>query len=186
MLGRSLVANFLLALKGPRRVVTGPRSSTLSLSLSMSLSASVSVSLCLRVVLWSCRCVVCCVFWCVCCGVFVCALSWWRCGVSIQNLRVSIRNVPVCTFKTLPCVPAKRAHVETHVRVVPVHTVKFRTYTRARFESTHGGFEWTHHTATAPRQHTHTRTHTPEHTTHDSLPKFGHVGLSRDTEIHQK
>ena len=28
----------------------------------------------------------------------------WRCGVSIQNPRVSIQNVPVCTFKTLPCV----------------------------------------------------------------------------------
>ena len=69
-------------------------------------------------------CVVCsgvlCVLWCVCVVVVL-----WRCGVSIQNPRVSIQNVPVCTFKTLPCVPAKRAHVETHVRVVPVHTGTF-------------------------------------------------------------
>ena len=27
--------------------------------------------------------------------------------------RVSTQNVPVCTFKTSPCVPAPRAHVET-------------------------------------------------------------------------
>ena len=27
------------------------------------------------------------------------------------HLRVSIQNVPVCTFKTSPCVPVSRAHV---------------------------------------------------------------------------
>ena len=32
-------------------------------------------------------------------------------------------KTPVSRFKTSPCVPAPRAHVETHVRVVPVHTV---------------------------------------------------------------
>ena len=31
----------------------------------------------------------------------------------------------VCTFKTSPCVPAPRAHVEKHVDVVPVHTGTF-------------------------------------------------------------
>ena len=35
-----------------------------------------------------------------------------------------------CPSKTSPCIPAPRAHVETHVRVVPVHT--------GRFERTHG------------------------------------------------
>ena len=62
----------------------------------------------------------------VCSGVVWCGVVWcvcvvvvlWRCGVSIQN-------VPVCTFKTSPCVPATRAHVETHVRVVLVHTEAF-------------------------------------------------------------
>ena len=37
-----------------------------------------------------------------------------------------------CTFKTSPCVPAPRAHVETHVRVVRVHTATSRIYTRWR------------------------------------------------------
>ena len=32
---------------------------------------------------------------------------------------------PVCGFKTSPCAPAPRAHVSTHVRVVPVHTGTF-------------------------------------------------------------
>ena len=32
--------------------------------------------------------------------------------------RVWIQNVTVCTFKTSPCVPARRAHVSTHVHVV--------------------------------------------------------------------
>ena len=31
----------------------------------------------------------------------------------------------VCTFKTSPCMPAPRAHVLKHVRVVPVHTGTF-------------------------------------------------------------
>ena len=44
-----------------------------------------------------------------------------RCGVC----GVSIQNVPACTFETSPCTPATRAHVETHVRVVPVDTKTF-------------------------------------------------------------
>ena len=36
-----------------------------------------------------------------------------------------VQNVSVCRFKTLPCVPAKRAHVEQHARVLPVHTEAF-------------------------------------------------------------
>ena len=35
------------------------------------------------------------------------------------------KNVPVCTIKTSPCMPAPRAHVLKHVRVVPVHTGTF-------------------------------------------------------------
>ena len=72
---------------------------------------------------WCCGRVVvlCCV---LCSGVCV-VVVLWRCGVSIQNPRVSIQNEPVFTFKTLPCVPAPRAHVFQHVRVVPVHTGTF-------------------------------------------------------------
>ena len=44
----------------------------------------------------------------------------------------------VCTFKTSPCMPAKRAHVFQHVRVMPVHAGRFWTYRRGRVESTHG------------------------------------------------
>ena len=59
--------------------------------------------------------------------------------------RVSIQNVSVCTLKTSPCVQAPRAHVETHVRVVPVYTGTFWTDTRGRG---HGIFQRTtpHHT----------------------------------------
>ena len=66
---------------------------------------------------------------CVCCG-------------TLKNEEKTVcgfKNASVCTFKTSPCMPAPRAHVSTHVRVVPVHTETFRTYTRGRFESTHGG-----------------------------------------------
>ena len=90
--------------------------------LSMSLSASVSVSVSVSV--WCCGRVV--VLCCVLCSgvrVVVCVcvcvvVVLWRCGVSIQNLRVSIQNVPVCTFRTSPCVPAPRAHVFQHAHVL--------------------------------------------------------------------
>ena len=43
----------------------------------------------------------------------------------------------MCRFKTSPCMPAQRAHVLKHVRVVPVQL--------GHFERTHGDvFEWTH------------------------------------------
>ena len=48
------------------------------------------------------------------------------------STRVWIQNVPVCTFKTSPCVPAPRAHVETHVRVVAANTRTFGMDTRRR------------------------------------------------------
>ena len=53
-------------------------------------------------------------------------------------VRVSTQHVPVCTLKTSSCMPATRAHVETHVRVVPAYTGTFRMYAWKRFESTHG------------------------------------------------
>ena len=53
-----------------------------------------------------------------------------------------------------------------HVRVVPVHTGTFGTYTRARCEWTHGGEGEGHRKL--------------------CLPKFAHIGLSRDPEVHQK
>ena len=124
----------------PCRVLSSPSfslSSSLSSSLvlssfsvfnlchSLSLSVSVSPCLCLRVVLWSCCCGV---SWCVMlCCVVSCGAVWCVvCGVWC----VSVQNVPMCPSKTSPCVPAPRAHVETHVRVVPAYTGTFWTDTR--------------------------------------------------------
>ena len=85
---------------------------------------TVSVSVwCLWWCLWS---------WCVCV----------RCGVARS------KRHPVCTFKTSPCVPAPRAHVETHVRVVPVYTGDVLKYTWGRFGRTHGVSQRVTHTHT--------------------------------------
>ena len=61
------------------------------------------------------------------CACFLCV------SVSVQScccFVVSTQNVPVCTFRTSPCVPAPRAHVETHARVLPAYTVTFKNDTR--------------------------------------------------------
>ena len=71
------------------------------------------------------------VCWVVCwvvsvvCGVLLCVFRVWR-GLA----RGKKKKKTVCRFKTLPCVPAKRAHVE-HMRA-------FCRHTRKRFEPTHG------------------------------------------------
>ena len=111
--------------------------SFLFLSCFVSLSLSLSVSLCVSLS--------------VLCGV---------CGVPV----CTFKNTSVCTFKTPPCVPAPRPHVITHAGVVPVHTETFRTYTRGRFECTHGGGRG--EGRAGHRQF--------------CLPKFAHVRLSLD------
>ena len=73
-------------------------------------------------------------------------------------LHVSVQSVPVCTFQTSPCMPAPRAHVETHVRVVPVFT--------GTFLNVHTEAFWTD-----TRVFSACRTpHTP-HTTHHTAPQ---------------
>ena len=76
---------------------------------------------------------------------------------------------PVCTFKTSSCVPAPRAHVFQHVRVVPVYTGTFWTDTRGRVEWTHGIFQRAtpHHTPHTPQHKTQDTTQhdAPQHTT---------------------
>ena len=54
-----------------------------------------------------------------------------------KQRRVYIQSVPVCTFKTLPCVPSKRpCHIRhgrfdgTHGSVLKVHPGAFSKYTR--------------------------------------------------------
>ena len=66
---------------------------------------------------------------------------------------------PVCPFNTSPCMPAPRAHVFQHVRVVPVHKGTSWTDTRGRFGRTH-----THHTPhTTPHPKTQHTTHNTQH-----------------------
>ncbi len=86
--------------------------------------------------------------------------------------RVSIQNVPVCTFKTSPCVPAPRAHVETHVRVMPA--------TRGRFGRTYGVFTVPHNT----NHTTHHTAHTPQHKTrhNTSTRPQHHMEIERDRD----
>ena len=57
----------------------------------------------------------------------------------------------MCPSKASPCVLAPRAHVETCVRVVPVHRETLRTYPQ--------GFPVCHSTHHTPQQQQHTTTH---------------------------
>ena len=83
----------------------------------------------------------------------LCLLLWWLllCGVSVHF-------VSVCTFKTSPCMPAPRAHVETHC-------------THGGVLDGHTGEEGEGERGRGCRQF--------------RLPKFAHVGLSRASEVHQ-
>ena len=93
----------------------------LSLFIHLALSSHVSLLLCV------CGCVlcwaVCCVL--VCCYVLGCACC---CGACVSSC-LPLKNAPVCTFKTLPCVLSKRpCHIghgrfeSTHGSVLNVHT----------------------------------------------------------------
>ena len=116
---------------------------------------------------------------------------WWTSGArdnpmwanfGKQNWRWPSSSPP-CPFKTCPCVRSKRlrvyrhhAYMFQHVRVVPVYTWTFWTYTRARFEWTHGVF-------TVP-QHTPHRTHTTtqDTTQHNNTTTTQHRDRQRQTE----
>ena len=73
-----------------------------------------------------------------------------------KSLVLPMKNVPVCTFKTSPFVPAPRAHVLKDV-------CAWCRYTRGRFERTHGDVL---SGDTEFRSVSHTNTHTLTHTTH--------------------
>ena len=139
-------------------------SSLLSLSLSsfpVSLSLSLSLSY-LRVVVWSCCCVVLClVLWCVCGVVYSVVCVVWH----AEN--------PVCPFKTCPCVRSKRPRVYRHHAHMLKHMCAWCRYTRGRFERTHGHV-LSGHTAGRGRVR------------QFCLPKFAHIGSTRDPEVHQK
>ena len=105
--------------------------SLLSVSVSLCLSlCDVALVLCLVCVAWvgggggnggGCGWCV----WCVCLSVCV--------GRGRETV-CTFKTPSVSRFKTSPCVPAPRAHVFQHVRMVPAHTGR-------RFESTHRSFQ---------------------------------------------
>ena len=82
--------------------------------LSLSLSVSVFVRCCGRVVVVFC--VLCCGVLCVRCGV------WCVVCDTLKNPCVHSTRPSVYVHKTSPCVPAPRANVLQHVRVVPAYT----------------------------------------------------------------
>ena len=72
--------------------------------------------------------------------------------------------------------PAPRAHVETHVRVVPVHTENvLNVHTEAVFESAHGGFA-AFHTTTQDTTH---KTHKTQHQQHTTTTTTTHGDMER-------
>ena len=131
-LSLSFIFSFTLCLSSSllcRPVFSVSFSLFLCLSFCLVFSSLLSLFHCLRVLLWwrwLLRCAVVCAR---CCG--VCCV---RCGVwcvTLKNTVCRFQHVPVCTFKTSPCVPAPRAHmVYTCARGVD--------NTRGRFERTHG------------------------------------------------
>ena len=109
-----------------------PVSSLFSL-LSSCLDSSLLVHLLLSCLVSPLSCLVLSFFLCLSFSVSLC-LCLSPCGVC------GFKNASVCTFTTSPCMPAPRAHLFQHVRVVQVHTETL-TYTRGRVESTHGSRE---------------------------------------------
>ena len=97
-------------------------------SLCLCLSLSLSLCVCLRV-MFRVMFRVACDVWCAVCVVW--------CG-ALKNRRVSLQSASVCRSNTSPCMPATRAHVFQHVRVVPVHTETPHTsLPRPRTQPTH-------------------------------------------------
>ena len=81
-----------------------------------------------------CVCFVCGGVWCVVCVVCVC----WVCVLVCVGVCGVVCVVCGAAWPRSVCTGKTRACVETHVRVVPVHTEAFGTYTRILFEPTHG------------------------------------------------
>ena len=138
----------------------------LCLSLSLCLSVSVSVLCGVCVVLW---CVlVCVVLWCV----VMCGCVW--CGV------------PVCTFKTPPCVGSKRPRVYRHHAHMCYHMRAWCRYTRGRLESTHGDvFHRVKHVILTFLEHL-KRMLGSSLIDNFLLTMNGPYGLSRASEVHQR
>ena len=122
---------------------------------------------------------------CVCvgvCGVWSCVVCVVECGVVFvvvwhaENLRVCIQHVPVCAFKTFPCVPATCPHV--------LYMWACCRYTRGHFERTHGDVLNAH---TEGRRGGRRGEEGRGGSSPVLLTKMAHVALSLDPrEVHQK
>ena len=88
-----------------------------------------------------------------------------KCVKTKSFFGVGFKNAPVCTFKTSPCMPSTRAHLEKHVRVVPVHTGTFLMHTES--------FSVPHHTR-----------HTPP--TPHALPHAIQINITHNTTRRQR
>ena len=73
------------------------------------------------------------VVWCACrvCVVLVCVLVWHGLVRGKPLPRAHVQHASVCSFKTTPCVAARRPHV--------FNMRASCCFTRRRFETTHGG-----------------------------------------------
>ena len=98
------------------------------------------------------------------------------------------KKTSVCRCKTSPCVPAPRAHVVTHVRVVPVHTgdvlhlhteVFFCVPSRATPHHTHHTNTTTHNTTRRQRD---TETETDRNRERDREKRQKQRETERDRE----
>ena len=99
----------------------------------------------------------------------------------VKNTRPYLFLLPVCPFKTSPCVLAPLAHVSTHVRVVPVNTGTFWTDTRGRVEWTHGIFQ------RATSDHTrHTHHNTPQQHDRNNTRRQRHAETEKERERQRK
>ena len=90
--------------------------------------------------------------------------------------RVSIQNVPVCTFKTSLCVPAPHPHVFTHVDVLSVLT--------DRFERAHEGFPACVTSHTTPHHTAHTHTHHNHNNNHSHTQQRQRQRHTSNLQLH--
>ena len=102
------------------------------------------------------------------------------------------QKTSVCRFKTSSCVPAPRAHVVTHVRVVAVHTGTFWVYTRRFFlrakprHTPNHTHNTTQHNTQHTTQHTHHAHTTQHHNTQHHTQTEGHREKQTETERHRE
>ena len=98
-------------------------------------------------------------------------MSKLTCLTDEKRPRVYVQNVLVCTGTTRTC-------VSTHVRVVPVHTGTFWTYTRGRVEWTHGVSKRVTHWHTQHNTTQHNTTTTP----HDNRERQTETETERERQ----